>query len=748
MRNPKIFGLLIITCCLSIYQFSFPEEKRMTPIDFVNPFICTRGDHGQLYPGATCPFGTVKLSPDTYPDGLNGRAHAGYDDADSRILGFSHVRVGGMGCSGEGGNILLLPFVGEKDTDPDKYHQAFIKSSEIASPGYYCVRFANGIRAELTVTEHAGLHKYSFPKSPEAHILIDLGRGFTKVVDTEIHIESSDALRGVITAKHNCSRIDEYTLYFYIKLSRPFESFETWNGDAKFRNMSHQRGAKIGAFLTYSTGLDDIILVKIGISAISSDQAKLDLEAEIADWDFDAVHASARLKWSRLLNRVDVEGNSEYKQIFYTALYHSYTMPMNTTSPVNRQYRGTDGNLHRAIDYVHYDCYSMWDTFRSKYPLVALLEPAVMNDISRSLVDYYDQGMSQFPFLMIRREHTGTVLLDSYRKQIRNFDIRAAFEGMQQDALEQLPPDLEKLGYVPKRPDRTLEYAYDDWCVAWLANELGEANIAQRFFKRAQFYKNIWNDSLGFFRAKDDQGNWLPFPDPAVIDETYVYEASMWQWRWFVLHDIQGLIDLMGGREKFVQTLNYFFENDLYNHGNQPDLQAAYLFDFAGAPWLSQKWVRKILTEPMMQRYGTHGFFDEPIFDRIYKAEPAGYLLEMDDDCGTMAAWYVLSAMGFYPVCVGEPVYEIGTPIFDKITIHLDDEYYSGNDFVIEARNVSQENIYIQSATLNGKRYNKPWLHHDEIVSGGRLVFEMGAEPNTNWGSLPDAVPPSMGQGR
>lgn len=729
---PIVFWLLFSTLSA--------KESQMNPVDFVNPFICTEGDHGQLYPGATCPFGAVKLSPDTYPHGFKGHAHAGYDFADVRILGFSHVRVGGMGCNGEGGNVLFLPVIGDVSFQPEKYHQGIIKSTEKAEPGYYAVQFENQIQAELTVTEHAGLHRYQFPAAKEAHILIDLGRTFTKMADARLEIVASNAVQGKLTATHNCSRQDTYTLYFWATFSKPFHSVTTPTGaDEKI-----QTGKNSAVLLNFETDSDEVIFAKVGISAISADQARQDCEFEIPDWDFEKVRTASREKWAHLLNRVEVEGDAEYKNIFYTALYHSYTMPMNSTSPVTRQYRGTDNQLHKAKDYTHYDCYSMWDTFRSKYPLVALLEPGVMNDIARSLVDYYQQGLDNWPFLMIRREHTGTVLLDAFRKNIRNFDIEAAYQGMKQDALEQMPEAWEKLGYVPARPDRTLEYAYDDWCVAWLARKLGHAEDAARFEKRARNYRNIWDESVQSSRARDENGNWLPFPDPTVIDETYVYEASMWQWRWFVPHDMRGLIELMGGRKKFVQTLNYFFENDLYNQGNQPDLQAPYQFNFAGAPWLTQKWVRRILTEPMRQKYGTHGFFKEPIFDRIFKTEPKGYLLEMDDDCGTMAAWFVFGAMGFYPVCVGEPVYEIGTPIFEKITINLDQNFCRGKTFVIQAQNASRENFYIQSATLNGKPYSKPWLHHDDIAGGGKLVFEMGPEPNKAWGSAPVDAPPSM----
>jgi len=305
---------------------------------------------------------------------------------------------------------------------------------------------------------------------------------------------------------------------------------------------------------------------------------------------------------------------------------------------------------------------------------------------------------------------------------------------MRQEALAQLPEELAKIGYKPKRPDQTLEYAYDDWCVAQMAKALGKEVDFQKFMKRAVFYHNIWDAQLGFFRSRAADGSWLEFPDPTVIDETYVYEATMWQWRWFVLHDIPGLIKLCGGREGFVEQLDNFFSNDLYNQGNQPDLQAPFLFNYAGAPWLTQKWVHKILAEPMVQKYGTHDFLPEPSAGRIFTNQPKGYLLEMDDDCGCMAAWYVLAAIGLFQVTPGLPVYQIVSPLFEKVTLKLDERFYPGSTFTIKANNLSDKNIYIQSAHLNGNEYNKPWIWHQDIVNGGTMVYEMGPVPNKSWG--------------
>jgi predicted alpha-1,2-mannosidase len=349
-----------------------------------------------------------------------------------------------------------------------------------------------------------------------------------------------------------------------------------------------------------------------------------------------------------------------------------------------------------------------------------------------------------------------SIITDAFAKGIRDFDTAAAYTGMSEDACK-LRAELEsddavtrgslrgesqediylkydRLGYFPNRPDRTLENCYDNWCVAQMAQMLGKTDDYQKFTRRAQFYRNVWDASIGFFRARDEDGSWLEFPDPTVIDETCVYEATMWQWRWFVLHDVPGLIDLVGGKEKFVADLDHFFSNDLYNAANEQDLHTAFLFNDAGAPWLTQKWVRQILAEPMTQLYGGHAFYNEPYFGRIYRPTPDGYLPEMDDDCGTMASWFVLASMGLYPVCPGQPIYQLTAPLFDRVVIHFDDQLEAGKAFVIEAKNLSAKNIYIQSAQLNGAPYNKAWIAHADIIKGGTLTFEMGAEPNKSWG--------------
>jgi predicted alpha-1,2-mannosidase len=327
------------------------------------------------------------------------------------------------------------------------------------------------------------------------------------------------------------------------------------------------------------------------------------------------------------------------------------------------------------------------------------------------------------------------VMTDAYEKGLFGLDMKEVYPYLKKEAMIQMPEKYDSIGYIPARPDQTGEYSWDSWCVAQVAKSIGNQEDYEYFMQRSEYWRNTWDPSIKFFRARAADGSWLDFPeDPRVNREKYTYEGTAWQYRWNILHDIPSLIEAFGGKENFVKELEYFFEHDLYTAGNQIDLQAPFMFNTAGAPWLSQKWVHKILTEPMVQRYGTHNFFAEPINDRIYKTTPDGYLEEMDDDYGCMSSWYVMAAMGLYQICPGSPVYQLTSPVFDRITIHLDPKFYSGKSFTIMTKNFGPDRFYIQSATLNGKPLDRSWITHEEIVKGGTLVYEMGTEPNKNWG--------------
>jgi predicted alpha-1,2-mannosidase len=499
--------------------------------------------------------------------------------------------------------------------------------------------------------------------------------------------------------------------------------------------------------------------IQVGVSLSSIEGARKNMETECTGKSFERISKEAADSWNKILSNIKVKGkNNEDKKIFYTALYHSCFLPVVQTD-VDGIYPGLDRKDHIAKGYIHFDGFAFWDSFRTKYPLYSLFLPGVYADIVTSLRDLYEQadnwgsipGSNHSPhgvifkaagkdgyqiFASCRHEHMLMVVADAYFKGIMNIDIKPVYPYMMKEVMLQMPEKYDTIGFIPARADQTGEYCWDNWVLARVASAIGHEKDYDYLMKRSEYWRNTWDSTIRFFRARAADGTWLDFPeDPAMNREKYTYEGSKWQWRWNVIHDVPSLIELFGGRDEFVKQLEYFFDNDLYTAGNQIDLQAPFLFNIAGSPWLTQKWVRKLLTQPVVQKYGTHNLFAEPKFDRIYKATPDGYLEEMDDDYGCMSSWYCMSAMGLYQVCPGYPVYQLTAPIFDKVTLKLDNLHYSGKKFTISAKNLSPENIYIQSATLNGKTWNTPNIKHDEITAGGELVYEMGPEPNKHWGN-------------
>jgi len=519
-----------------------------------------------------------------------------------------------------------------------------------------------------------------------------------------------------------------------------------------------------GAFVQFHTHADEKIEVKIGTSFTSIDEARKNLDNEIPGWNFDNVKASSKKTWDKHLSKITVKGGTKEQRInFYTSLYHSLLLPR-VFNDDDGSYVGFAGDslIHKAVGYQQYVDYSLWDTFRTVHPLFTIIEPDRTADMVESLITKGEQGgfLPIFPAWdnytseMIG-DHAVSVIVDAYNKGIRNFDVQKAYQLIFQNAM--MDPDDEtayangegrraidiykKLGYIPldkpvrmdyhqgEQVSRTLEYAYDDWAAAQLAKDLGKDDDYSLLMKRAHNYENVFDTTVGYVRGRYENGTWAT-PFDSVGSYHYITEGTPYQYSWFVPQDVQGLIHLMGGREKFVSKLEAFFEdasklhpsfreNGYYWHGNEPGHHTAYLFCYAGAPWRTQKWVREIL-------------------ERSYLPSPGG--LSGNDDAGQMSAWYIFSAMGFYPVCPGEPSYEIGSPIFDEATINLE----NGKHFTVKTIHNSKENKFIQSATLNGKEWNKPWISHETIEAGGILTLTMGSKPNKSWGSAPSDAPPSM----
>ena len=776
MIKKALTFILTFTLAVSMGQ----EAKK--PVDYVDPLMGTTFARWMLFPGVSMPFGMVKLSPDNQRKGWK----AGYEYKIHNISGFSHLHSWTMG------GLLTMPVTGKlhivpgTEKDPDLgYRSRFSHENETAKPGYYSVFLDDyRINVELTSSTRAGFQRYTFPESETARILIDLQipteyayeifeAKITKVTDTEIQGYSvQQSLRG---ANYN-----EYTLHFVMRFSRPFDSFNGWLDDEILYDTDEIWNIfgdnDIGAFVTYQTKEGEQIEVQTGISLVSIGQARLNLETEMDpfDWNFDACVKNSQDTWNELLGSIEVEGGSETDmKKFYTNMYRAYAS-RTTWSDVNGKYVDMYEKVQQVEDPESpvYGCDAFWNTFWNLNQLWTLQHPDIANKWVRSLLEIYDKGGwlpkgptgIEYSSIMVA-SHEIPLMVSAYQKGIRNYDIDKMYKAIRHNQMEQGRlhegggmvgnrhlESYMKLGFVPNEEgpvSNTLEYAYDDWTVAQMAKALGKESDYKTFMKRALNYKNVFNPDLGYVWMKNSDGTWAedfsPYGHSVFLGPGFV-EGNAWQYTWFVPHDQAGLLKLLG-KEEYISRLEAGFEKSLphrfnsehldangligvgilpINHGNQPNMEAAYLFNHAGAPWMTQKWVREIL----------YGFYGDGI-----DAWPG------DEDQGQMGAWYVMSAMGLFEMDGGasvDPIYEIGSPIFEKVILHLDTNYYTGNEFVIEAKNNSFENKYIQSATLNGKKLEKPWFYHKELVQGGKLELIMGPEPNKKWGSHPEDAPPSL----
>ncbi len=712
-------------------------------VQMVDPFIGT-GGHGHTYPGATTPFGMVQLSPDTRGENWDGSS--GYHYSDGTIMGFSHTHLSGTG-SPEFCDVLFMPtvgdvqlFVGDEKNSKSGYRSAFRHENETASPGYYRVLLDDdNIIAELTATSRSGFHRYTFPESEHSNIIIDL-KHRDKVIESGIQIVSDTEISGFRRSTGWAS--DQY-VYFCARFSKPFREFGIAINDTLVDKINQAEGKNIKAFVRWQTEANEQILVKVGISAVSIDGARKNLEAENKGWDFEGIKVQAQNTWNRDLSKIEIKGGTKKeRRIFYTALYHTALAPT-IFMDVDGRYRGVDHKVHQAEGFANYTIFSLWDVFRAQMPLLTVLGPSRMKDFIKTFLAMYRLA-GRLPRWEIAGNLSGVmigfhalpVILDAYNKGIRDFDANLAFKGMKQAVA-----DIEyynNLGYIPADIEgrggsvsMVVEYAYNDWCVAEMAMNLNRHDDYLLYQQRAQFYRNVFDSTTGFMRPRNFDHSWMAPFDPAENSGHYV-EGNSFQYSAFVPHDVQGLIDLIGNDHKFVAWLDTLFAHHSqydknvvdasgligqYAHGNEPSQQIAYMYNYAGATPKAQKYVRRILAE-------------------LYDDQPDG--LSGNEDCGQISAWYVLSAMGFYPVNPGEPIYAIGSPIFDSVTIHLENR----KEFVIRANNVSAKNQYIQSATLNGKLYTKSWFRHQHILDGSEFIFEMGAMPNSQWGAAKSNRPP------
>jgi predicted alpha-1,2-mannosidase len=742
-------AILYLSAVIIIAITFFSCTSKKDNIDYVNPFIGT-GGHGHTFPGPTLPFGMIQLGPDTRLTGWDGCS--GYHYSDSIIYGFSHTHLSGTGV-GDYCDILFMPTVGkpefvsgyinEYEKTNTGYGSVFQKKNEEASVGYYSVFLDDyAIKAELTSSLRCGIHQYTFPESDSSNIIIDLTHR-DAVIHSDIEFLSDTEIWG---SRISNSWAKEQYIYFYAQFSKAFKDHGILINDSLHRNINSAEGENIKAYVSYKTGENEMINVKVGLSAVSKDGAKKNFEAEIKERYFDHIKTAAQEKWEHELNKIQVKGGTKkQKTIFYTSLYHSFIAP-NLFQDVDGLYRGTDLKIHQANDFTNYTVFSLWDTYRATHPLYTIVQQKRTSDFIRTFLNQYEKG-GQLPVWELAANYTGCmigyhsipVIADAYLKGIIDYDINKAFEAMKHSAeTDHLGIDeFRKYGFIPANMEhesvsKALEYAYDDWCIAQMAKALNQDEDFKYFIQRAQYYKNHFEPKTGFMRAKKD-ATWMEPFDPKEVNFNFT-EANSWQYSFYVPQDITGFTNLLGGNEALDQKLDELFsettettgrgQSDItgligqYAHGNEPSHHMAYLYNYAGKAWKTQKKVRQIM-------------------DQMYSDEPDGLI--GNEDCGQMSSWYVLSAMGFYPVTPGLDYYTIGSPLFKEVKINLE----NGKSFTIKANNASRKYIYIQSTTLNGKEYPFSYLKHKDIIHGGELNFTMGSNPNEDWGNKPDELPKS-----
>lgn len=754
----KLTGLLLLIAIHSTAQTKLTQ--------YVTPFIGTE-KMGHTFPGATVPFGMVQLSPDTdtlqYID--NGKYNpnmykycAGYQYTDKTIVGFSHTHFSGTGHS-DLGDFLIMPTTGALKLNPgiasvraSGYRSSFSHANEKASPGYYAVQLDDyNIKAELTATERTGFHQYSFPKTDQAHVILDMMSGIYNYADkniwTVIRVENDTLVTGF---RQTLGWARTRTVYFAMTFSKPISSYGSsnegkrelyggfWRKFNQRENFPDIAGRQIKMFFNFKTEAGEKIKIKFALSGVSTAGALKNMAAEIPHWDFERISAQARDKWEQELSKVQIEAPEDTKVNFYTALYHSFIAP-NTFMDSDNSYKGLDYNTHQATGFTNYTTFSLWDTYRALHPLYNIVQPKRNSDMVRSMLAHYDQSaLHMLPIWShyandnwcMSGYHSVSVIADAIIKGSSDIDAREALNACVTTARKRNYEgigDYINYGYIPSERSgisvsNTLEYAYDDWAIAQLAKFLGDESIYNEFIQRSANYKNVF-DTDGFVKRKDSNGNFLKDADLLSTHGQGLIEGNSWNYSFFVPHNPAHLISLMGGNKKFIAKLDslftmylpdkYFAETEditregiigNYVHGNEPAHHVAYLYNFAGKPWKTQQVIRRIL-------------------DNQYKPSPDG--LGGNDDCGQMSAWYIFSALGFYPVAPGSDEYQTGSPIINSATLNLE----NGKQLKIKVQNQSAHNMYVKSISCNGKLITGTTLKHADIMNGGELVFSMISKP-------------------
>ena len=751
MKN-KLCMLLLAS---GIGLFSCAEKdlpKEYT--DSVNVFIGT-GGHGHTFPGATLPHGMVQLSPDTRLFGWD--ACSGYYYDDTSIMGFTHTHLSGTGI-GDYGDILFMPVVGEKPLiagtaeNPDEgYRSRFSHEQESARPGYYQVLLQDdSINVELTATLRAGLHRYTYPKASDARLIVDMEptiHGHQHPV-TQIRVVNDSTIAGM---KYTVGWAKRHYVYFYAVFSSPFD-YKLYSGTEYQSDSTSVTVNTAKAVMSFrNLPADGRVLAKVGISSVDEEGARLNVEAEIPNWDFEGVMKQANTTWNEALGKIDIEtSDNDSRTVFYTSLYHAFIQP-SLASDVDGRYRTMGHEIKQDVSYTNYTVFSLWDTFRAAHPLYTIVTPEQNQAFIRSLLRKYDEG-GILPKWELASNETGTmigyhavsVIADAMMKKQCDFDVKKALEACIRSSVydttgvtpmmdrqilngKLMPVSIKyknELGYIPcdkvgGSVSQGLEFAYNDWLIAQMMKEHNRKDLYDKYMELSRNYRNYFDPETKLMRGRLSDGSWITSFDPASVQRPSNYvEGNAWQWAWFVPQDVEGLMELVGGQKSFEAHLDTLFTTSSeltgdpnaaadvtgmigqYAHGNEPSHHIPYLYNYAGAPRKTQALVDHILRT-------------------LYHNDPNG--LSGNEDVGQMSAWYALSAMGFYSFCPGRPVYEIGRPIFDKVTIHLS----NGKDFVIQAKNNSVENKYIRSMKLNGEDLAEPRFSHFDLMKGGELIFEM-----------------------
>ncbi len=731
---------------------------------FVKPLVGTLGE-GNTYPGAQVPFGMVQLSPDT--EKWEWGAASGYEYSDSTIYGFSMTHLHGTGIP-DMGDILFMPTVGpthirpgKKDFSEPGYLSKFSHENETAEIGYYSVVLDDyNIKTELASTNRAGMMRYTFPAADSAHVVLDLSHVLRfDVVWSNVKMINETTIVGMHQVK---GWARERYVYFTAEFSRPFDNARIFSGGKevkydsyktyRFRSSKEAAGPDVQFVADYQTSEAEQLMVKVGISPISTANAMKNLKAEMPDWDFEKYVSASKELWNKELTKFEVEGSQHQKETFYTAAYHAFMSPT-TYFDVDRNYRGLDQNIHECKEFDNYTVFSLWDTYRATHPLFCLTQADRNANMINAMLAHYQQSPDKLlpiwsfwnneTWCMIGY-HAVPVIVDAYFKGVQGVDWQLAYEACVNSATHpeyDATAEYEELGYVPydlenESVSKTLEYAYDDYCIARFAKALGREADAQRFSKRAMAYKNLFDKEIGWMRPKDSEGQWKADFDTHHFEHLGAFtEGTTWQYTWTVPHDVQGLVELYGSKEAMANKLDSVFAyssgkdykgvDDIhgrigeYWHGNEPSHHVTHLYAYVGQPWKTQQLTRHII-------------------DTQYGNEPGS--LCGNDDCGQMSAWYIFNAMGFYPVCPGSDEYVITSPAIPSVTMILS----NGNKLVIDTKNYSDKNVYIQSVMINGVEWNKSWFSYDDIKDGGNIRIVLGNKPNKSWASAKESFPPSM----